>query len=66
MTDEAGRAEKGGALEANRAAGKRELRAMFADVNVSLSVELIADRRRAAAEEQHPSRPEGPDRRRST
>jgi hypothetical protein len=60
MTDDASRAEKGGAMTTKRTAAKRALRAMFADVSVSLSTELIADRRRAAREEDDPSRPDGP------
>ena len=65
MTHDASRAEKRSALTTRHAAVKRELRAMFADVNVSLSAELIADRRRAAREEDDPSAPDDPQRARS-
>jgi hypothetical protein len=62
MKDDSGRAEKGGGQEVNRVAIKRELRAMFAQVEVSLSAELLADRRRAAGDEADPVRPDVPDR----
>jgi hypothetical protein len=55
MKDDAGRSERSAGRVGHRADIKRELRAMFAQVDVSLSAELIADRRRVARREDGPS-----------